>query len=444
MKIVQNRSMISQLSTNILNNEMTDLALVLNSPTVLATYYQVDPNFSEVIKGYQNVTDYIGPESEVVYDRIEHLPLCGIGNGLLQNGMWNDEIGGFDEDFSTSCVVYPRTIMPKMGDCFKFEGVAGNPALYIVTNTLPSTVKTNPFNEITFHLLTRDAQLIDAIDNQVKNVYTTCMSAIGKDRSLVISKGASEAIDEHLTAYLELVYLYQMLFYDKRKSAFVFDGLPNRRGQRCTFIDMTLWKFMFDEGICIYDDLITYANNNGKRTVEKIYTSCPNLYIDEYAYRRSIIYRIYAKDDSPKVTKRSFDEYRFPQLWHPPAQVTKYQGNDIWYLECFGNHPCDLDPYDDFTVWDDDFICRIRENRRYDEVPMGHGVCTKCEHHCMGAPVLCFNPYLRNVIIDWWNGTTIDWEAIQVTDDRTIENYYLIPMVLGIYHRYIQGLADQQ
>ena len=440
MKILQNRSMISSLSNNLVNNEMTDFALILNSPTTLVTYYQVDPNFSEVIKGYNNVTDYIGPESEVVYDKIEHLPLCGL-NSLLNNASWNDELAGFDEDYNTSCVVYPRTIVPKMGDCFKFEDSAGAQGLYIVTNSLPSTVKTNPFTEITFHLFTRDLQYIDGIERQVKNVYTTCLSAIGKDKSLVIAKDVAESIDEHLRSYLEIVYLYQMLFYDRRKSAFVFDGLPNKRGARCTFIDMTLWKFMFDEGICIYDDLITYANNNGKKSIEKIYTSCPNLYVDEYAYRRSIIYRLYAKDETPKIARRSFDEYRYPQLWNPPAQVTKYQGNDIWYLERYDNHPCSLDPYEDFNVFDDDFICRIRQNQPYEEVPMGSGVCTKCEHHCMGAPVLCYNPYLRNAIIHWWNGEEISWDNLQITDDRTVENYYLIPIVLGIYHRYIQGLA---
>ena len=53
---------------------------------------------------------------------------------------------------------------------------------------------------------------------------------------------------------------------------------------------------------------------------------------------------------------------------------------------------------------------------------------------------MCYNPYLRNVIINWYNDKPIDWDTIQITADRTVENYYLLPIVLCIYKQYIQGI----
>src|SRR5699024_4369285 len=187
---------------------------------------------------------------------------------------------------------------------------------------------------------------------------------------------------------------------------------------------------------------IAYANSNGQKTVDRVYTGCPDIYLDEHAYHRSILYRIYDNNYNNIVKKSEFDRYRFPYIYEPTPRITKYQGQNIWYLETYLDHPSSHDATRAFHIWDDEFLCRIRHNDPYPEVPMGSGLCTQCEMHCSGKPVLCFNPYLRNVVIHWFNNGTIDWDSIQITDDRTIENYYMIPLVLGIYKKYIQGLAN--
>ena len=38
-----------------------------------------------------------------------------------------------------------------------------------------------------------------------------------------------------------------------------------------SFLDITLWKMMFDEGIIIYDPMIFYAINNYKMKIQPIY-----------------------------------------------------------------------------------------------------------------------------------------------------------------------------
>ena len=445
IQILRNQSMLQKMSQNLANLEMSDIARVLNTPSIFVTWYSIVTSVTEIIPGFRNVDDYIHPASTVIYDRIENCPMFGIDN-LLEYSQYDTEIARFDEDFSSSGVVYPNTVFPKPGDCFVLENSTA-PALYVVTDIHPSTVKSNPFIEVNFRLFSRDVKTIELLNqHQVRNEYVTSASSLGNHTALVVDKKTQNDLEAHVNAYLDIAALYGMLFYDRNIGSFVYDGLPGPGTQgviaRCKYVDMTLWRFMFDEGIIIFDDLVTFAANNYGRNIERMYTSSPDLYIEDHSFHRSILWRLYEGKDSnsPVLRRESFDEYRYPQVWRPTSRITKYQGVDIWYLENYDNKPWKGDPFGDFYLWDDEFLHKIRQNELYEEIPIKTGICTECELHCMGTPVMCYNPYLRNVVINYFNGEEIDWDNIQISDQRTIENYYLLPLVLGIYKKYIQNL----
>lgn len=429
--------MLERLSQNIVDNEMANISMVLQTPTLLTTWYSVDANMSETLPGWKNIDEYIGKMSTVFYDRIENLPMCGVDN-LISQAQFDEEIG-YDENLESAGVIYPNTIWPKPNDCFTINNSEVT-ALYVVTDIKPVTVRSNPFIEISFRLLSRSPKTIEQLNLQVHDEYTTMMSPLGHNHSLVVKKAAQLSIDEHVKTYLELVNLYKMLFYDENKAAFVFDGYPDQRGMRAVYIDMMLWKFMFDEGVIIYDSLVTYANSNFGKNIQRIYTGCPDLMIDDYHYHQSIIWRLYSRESNPAIKKGDFDKYRYPDIFEPSPQITKYQGQRIWYMREYMDQPCPTSTTVHFYLWDDEFLCRIRNNDPYPNLPLKGGQCTGCENKCTGCPVLCYNPYLRNVIINWYNDKSIDWDAIQITADRTVENYYLLPIVLGIYKQYIQGI----
>lgn len=438
MRVVKNQTMINRLSETVVANEMSNIAMVLQTPTIMTTWYSIEPNMSELVPGWDNVDSFIAPDSPVVYDKIENLPMYGIDN-LIATAEFDDDVG-HDEDLSSSGVVYPNTIFPKENDCFVINN-AKVPGLYTVTEVKPVTVRSNPFIEVQFRLKSRDPNKIAQLERQVHEVFTTAMSPLGSNRSLIITKDSVETINDAVKTYLEILHLYKLLFYDEEKAAFVFNGLPDKDGRRACFIDMTLWKFMFDEGIIIFDDMVTYANNNFTKSIDRIYTGCPDVYLDEHSFHRSIIWRLYSKESGPTIKRNKFDEYRYPFIYKPTERITKYQGPNIWYLETYLNHPMNDISHGQFYIWDDDFLCRIRNNDPYPALPIDGGKCDLCEMHCSGAPVLCYNPYLRNAIINWFNGNEIDWDGLQISDDRTIENYYLIPIVLGIYKKHIQRLG---
>lgn len=433
MKVIKNQTMIQSMSSMLAKNEMSNVAMVLQSPTLLAEWFVINANLTTSIDGLQNVDDYIDPSSPVIYDSVDDLPLYGADAMVIQ-AQFDEEVG-YDEDFQSSLVIYPNTIHPKPNEFFVLKGSEVT-ALYVVTDTKPVTVRSNPFIEVTYRLYSRDQKVIDQLRRQVRDHYTVALSAIGLDKTLVIKKESMVDIEKHVRAYLEIAQMYKMLFYDNNKSAFVYDGLPDpETGVRTTYIDMTLWRFMFDEGIVIYDDVTTFAINNMGLKIEQVFTSSPDIYVGDHELRRSILWRIYTQDQRP-----NFDEYRFPWIYEPTARITKYQGLNIWYLDTYTNQPSAEPIAPTFQIWDDEFICRIRNNDLYEEFPLRGDYCNGCSQRCYGKPVLCYNPYLRNVIIKWFNGEEIDWDNVQLVDTKTIENYYLIPLVLGIYKKFIHDM----
>lgn len=445
MRVIKNQPVIQKLSETISNNEISNIAMVVETPTILTDWFLVCPDRTTTVDGWKNIDRYIGEDSQVVYDLITEVPMGGISD--LTTNINFDEETGYDENFQTTGMIYPNTVGPIPGSFFIIHG-SERFALYQVTDINLITMRSNPFVEVTFRLASRDPKKLTQLRKQVHEEYTTCLSSMGTNKSLIIRKDMVDTLWEHIGNYLDMVALYKDLFYRSAAAAFMFDGLPDKDGNRACFIDMTLWRLLFDERIIVCDDIVAYANANQIKTIEPFFTSCPDIMVEDHTYQRSILYRIYSKK-----TKGVFDEYRYPYIWNPTERITKYQGKDIWYVEGYQNFPSS--EFSSFLLWDDEFLCRIRQNDPY---PIGEGngmgdsvgpacnpqACASCTQHCRGNPVSCFNPYLRNVIIKWINGEEIDFiDEIEIADAHTIENYYLIPLVIGIYKQYIHDLKDK-
>ena len=442
MRVIKNQPVIQKLSETLTKGELSNVAMVLDSPTLITNWWLIDPDRTTTLDGWKNIDRYIGEDSQVVFNYIEGVPIGGVGD-LTTQARYDEEVG-YNEEFSSQGIAYPNTLVPIPGSCFMIQG-AQMRALYIVTDITPTTVRSNPFLEFSFELYTRDINKIKQIMRQVYKKYTCCLSTIGTSKSLVLETDSLGQINDHVLNYLELCYLYKSLFYSNSASAFVFDGFPDREGLRARFIDMTLWRMMFDERIVIFDDVVTYANSNSIAKSERIYTDCPDIYVDDHTYHRSILYRLLT--NSPK---NRFDEYRYPYIWKPTERLTKFEGINIWYLEGYQNYPSKGE-FTNFYLWDDDFLCRIRNNDPYpieenNDYYCKPDACSHCTQRCTGAPVQCINPYLRNIIIHWINDDTDSIMSMitdmEVMDAPTIENYYLIPLVLGIYKNCIQGLIS--
>lgn len=429
MRVLKNQSILQRQSENYIKGELSNVATVVQSPQLLTEYFSIDPDLSPTMEGFRNVEDFISPNSSVIYNQINDLPMSGIDN-LVTQSQFDEEIG-FDEDLQSNGIIFPNTVMPKPNDCFMINGSQVT-ALYVVTNISPVTVRSNPFVEISFRLFSRDPEVIKQLRRQVKKKYLTTVTAIGADKTLVVEQESYFDIQKHVEDYLGLLDLYETLFWDRERAAFIFDGLYDEKSERkLSFLDVTLWKLMFDERIIIFDDVVTYANNNFSRTIDRIYTSCPDPYLDNAHFKRSILWRIYNRDK-----KNQIDEYKFPQGFEPDPRVGKFTGKNIIYFEYYGQE-CDCNLMcTTCPTWDEEFVLRIKNNDPYPLKPLNY----TGEEFCNGEPVKPFNPYLRNAIIHWYNGDPIDWENLDVVEEKTCENYFLIPLLLGAYKQFIHDL----
>lgn len=208
---------------------------------------------------------------------------------------------------------------------------------------------------------------------------------------------------------------------------------------RQVFIDMTLWKLLFDEGIVIFDDIVTYAQNNFNSVNHRIYTDCPDLYIDEHFYRRSVLYRLLTHD-----MKHDPFEFCHPTCTEGDPRITKFQGKNIFYLEHYDRtRDCNLN-IGYYNIWDEEFQWRIKNCKPY---PIGDIPVTMSNESnygsCKSYPAQYYYPFnrsLRNAIIYGYNRRPIDWDELEVTSERSIENYTLIPLVMSYYKEYIRSL----
>ena len=433
MQIIKNQNILQKQSQNYIKSELSNVAMVLQTPQLLTDYFSIDADASVLVPGFKNVEDYIHPNSAVVYNEVENLPMSGIDN-LVTQAQYDDDVG-FDEDLQSQGIIFPNTVVAKPGDCFFIQD-SPIPALYVVTNVSPVTVRSNPFVEISIRLFSRDPEVFKQLRKQVKEHYITTVTAIGMDKSLVIKKESYFTVQEHIQNYLDIADMYKTLFYNPNLAAFIFDGLYDETEDRkLTFLDTTLWRLMFDEGIILFDDIITYANNNLNKRIAPIYSSCPDIYVDDHPYKRSILYRIYTQDHKHKL-----DEYKYPQAYEPDPRVGKFSGKNLIYFEQYGD-TCDCNLMcTTCPTWDQEFIDRMVNGDCYNEYPLDSAYCTGCNNYCDGKPVTPYNPYLRNAIINWYNKKPIDWANLQLEDKKTCENYFLIPLLLGAYKSYIKNL----
>lgn len=423
MRIIQNSGILGRQSENYIRGELSNVAMVIQSPQILTTYYSINADASTLVGGFKNIEEFIGKRSSVIYDKINNLPMAGVDN-LVMMSEFNDDTG-HDVDFSAQGIIFPNTIVPKPGDCFTLQD-SKMFAIFVVTDFSRTVVRSNPFVQIDFRLWSQDEGMLKQLESQVRDEYEVTVTALGSDKTLLIKKSSYFDIQEHLKTYLEVVQMYISMFYDRRKSMFVYDQIfDDSVNLPLIIVDMVLWEFLYENGIIVYDDAITYAINNFNYSVDRVYIDDPRPYIDLYEYSKTPIARLYERN-----RKKTLNEYPYPQTRSEDIQITKYSGVNLLFIETYGSEDtCGCDPCEcgfcesDFTVFDEDFLLRIMNNVKY---------CC-CEKEGI-------NWKLRNAIIAYYNDEEVNFDDIELEDKRSVENFYLIPILLGIYKQYIISL----
>ena len=205
---------------------------------------------------------------------------------------------------------------------------------------------------------------------------------------------------------------------------------------RQAFIDITMWKMMFTEGIITYDPIITFANNNFQRSVPRVYTDSPDLYLDEHLYHNSVLYRMIERNP-----KRNPFQYIHPQSEEGDPRITKFIGKHIYYLRYYGAQRDAKLNCGFYNIWDKEFQLRIQKCELYpdqEEVPACFSEDGSASYtYRKWYP---FNVSLRNAIILGYNRKPVDWDNLEIEHAVNLENYILLPILLYYYKEYINEL----
>ena len=293
------------------------------SAPVFVDYYSIKLDTSTKDMGLNNVTEVVGNESPLKYNKINDFPIY-LDNevSFLQQ---LDEESGFDGESEGSATVLPGTIIPQNDDLIVFKFLEKK-YVYRVSNVEFSNTSMRTFYHITFFVSPFD---IDTLENrQVEDNYKTIYRNIGTELDPIISEKNFSLIGEIDTILNYLTERYVRFYYDKKVNSFIYN--KDR-------MNMAIHEFYKDNGV--YDPkLALFIKRNNLFINKKTFLS--NIYVDCLLQNRDLdyeksIYSYLETGDSDEfeypffyfnsINESSFMLFqdKFHELVHSPIQIYK-------------------------------------------------------------------------------------------------------------------------
>lgn len=126
---------ITGFYNNLVNNP---LYLLNDKKVILATYYNINKDYSSLDPGSKIHMDNAGTESPIRYNRIYDFILLGFSKIELQTDM--DEFGLESNKIEGECYILPNTIIPTEGDYFEVEHIKDSTWLFFVKDVQKDTL----------------------------------------------------------------------------------------------------------------------------------------------------------------------------------------------------------------------------------------------------------------------------------------------------------------
>lgn len=258
-------------------------------------YYPIKLESSTQDQGLNNVTEVVGAESPVKYNKIIDFPIY-LDNEVNFMQQLEDD-AGFDAESEGTATVLPGTIVPQNDDLVVFKFLEKK-FIYRVSNVETSNTSMRTFYRISFFISPFD---IDALEKrQVEEEYKGIYENIGTELDPVIpSKMFSliKDIDERIN-YLSERYI--RLYYDKKMNSFIYN--KDR-------MNLAIHEFYKDNGI--YDPkLALFIKRNDLFTNQKTFLT--NIFIECLLKNRDLDYEkcIYSFLETGDI-----EEYEYPYFF---------------------------------------------------------------------------------------------------------------------------------
>lgn len=406
-KIIRNNAIIQTQSEAMKKLELSNITLLTQQTPIFGTWYSIDPNLSEVVDGFRAVEEFIGPDSRVKYNKIEGIPVYFAGDF---NSSIDFDAGstGTTVSFNINGAVLPNSVRPKANDFF-VPNSANKPTLMRVTDYHYNDFKENPMMEVTFDLASREQSKIDQLNLQIAEDAIFIISSIGTDRVTVISKTKYNRLIEGTHDYLAIVNLYNELFFNEGSSVYSYvDG-------GVAYEDRVFNTFLHENRIITMDPVITFAKSNMDVTIESKFLAYDPL--------------------ESSITHTPFDFI----VKQKSSRFTKDISQIKFYPDDFDRRYNTLITSGVIEPSNINKICWYDTENYSDGEPQVMILSSEYLTKVIANDLGTLNPNsLLATIVKAYNATEIDYSLVEIHDQASKENYYLIPLLLFFYRQMLE------
>lgn len=186
---------------------------------VPVTYFHIKGSATTTDRGYGDVTEILGKESPVKFQKIENLPLYGLDQMVLQ---LNTEDQGLDTNFESDAVIMAGTLEPLQNDYFMIKHLKDS-YIFRVTGVEYDTVVSSGCYKINYMLEYIDNEMKHNLKNQTVDEFTCVVENIGTNDKCIIQSDVYNKISEVNKMYDEICKTYMAYFYNERYNCFLAD-----------------------------------------------------------------------------------------------------------------------------------------------------------------------------------------------------------------------------
>lgn len=390
-------NLIQSHKDRLVNNPYYIFSNLKPTPT---TYYNVNIHQSTLDEASRQITDQVGSEAPLRYNKILNMQLYGIERMVvdLQVGEY-----GVESPIEGQAVILPNTVIPCVDDYFQIDYLTED-LLFRVNSITTDTLENGAnFYKINFYLDKTDKKSIDYINSiNLIDTFEYIPSNVGSNYATLIKSEDKELLDRLYAIYQTLRGYYMDLFYQLNIQTFVYD-----------YDDMK-----------IYDPyLVEFIIRN------KLMEIGEYLYVTQAVHTPRTFSIEYDKTVMRNVEERNSDlklNSMYPVLVHDPMSLLVNRLEDYYELSINLRNwsrepinPLDMDLFD-----------RIINNNEYDSEDPD-------------------SPIYRNIIIHFMNNK--DNITNELLDNLINLNYrpckdlyYEIPILLYIINYYLNSIGKEK
>lgn len=365
----------------------------LKGTPFFCTYYSKESFNSTHDKSLLNVSEIIGADSPIKFNKIENFPLYGIETSSFSTSVNDFGVSG---EVSSSAIILPRTVKPSADDVFIIS-YQSRERLFIITDVETDNINNDRYYKITFKL---SQHLKEEVERQIFKKLTIDYSLIGKTENPIVEK-------DNYDLYLQLESIFDILF-EEYKDRF-FDNTVNlfskKESNGLYFIDKYLNSFI------IRNSLVTKYNS---------YRS--------FSYTDTELLKIGRTKEYNKSIYKSFEDWNFSKIDYTQKFSYKSSDNSRYSNDWFSKKT----HFENFVNDNGNFFLTptFILNFSKEEKPL--------------EP--CFRKFLYNVVTDFYNENSYKDIPFDIgTPDYDSQDYHLIPFVLFAIKKFrfiVRGKRD--